>query len=70
MNVKLLRRVMRQKGFSVKRLAESVPMRKWCLVSRLWGISEFTFWEIQQISKLLGLSKKQITLIFFDKKVS
>ncbi len=70
MNRKLLKKIMRQRGFSVKRLAESIPINKIVLLGRLWGISEFTLFEIQQISKILKIDKKQIVLIFFNKKVS
>lgn len=70
MNRKLLKKIMFQKGFSVKSLAESIPISKTVFLGRLWGISEFTLFEIQQISKALELDKSQIMLIFFDTKVS
>ena len=70
MNIVMLREVMQEKGFSVKRLAESVPMKSRIMKTRLWGMTEFTLWEIQRVSKILELDKKQMMHIFFGEKVS
>ncbi|MBR2453212.1 MAG: hypothetical protein IKB32_04120 [Clostridia bacterium] len=70
MNRRLLKEIMLQRGFTAKRLAESIPIGKIVFWGRLWGISEFTLFEIQRISKIFQLDKKQIMLIFFDEKVS
>lgn len=68
MNRRLLKEIMLQRGFTAKRLAESIPIGKIVFWGRLWGISEFTLFEIQQISKILELDRREIMLIFFRQK--
>ncbi len=68
MNRKLLKKIMSKRGFSVGELAERIPLNKIVLSCRLGGISEFTLFEIQQISKILELDRREIMLIFFGEK--
>ncbi len=70
MNIKELNAELARKGISIPRLAEMLGMSKKALYSRMSEQTSFKQAEIEQISKILELSRDRIFEIFFADLVS
>ena len=70
MKRKALLSIMKHREISCRQLGRESGILFPLLILKLWGILEFTIWEICKISKCIGLSKEDIHYIFFEEKVS
>ncbi len=65
MNYELLRRVMEKRGVFQKEMAIYLKIGLGTLKKKMRGEAEFTLSEINRISELLCLEKREVVLIFF-----
>ena len=65
---KLLGRI-RERGFTQKSLAKKIGINQGTLSEKLNNKYAFTMTEMDAISKLLGITKSEIGVYFFDEKV-
>ena len=63
-----LEKIIKDRGISNDNLAHMLGIGSDELKRKLIGKTEFTLWEIKQISKIFSLKKRQIMYIFFDEK--
>ena len=70
MNYAELRASIARKGITNRRLAEALGISEQSLYNKMQGIREFKNSEIKHISKILGLSMRDVNIIFFDKSVN
>lgn len=69
MQGELLQAAIREKGMSITGLAHVMRMDRAVLYSRIAGRTEFKVSEALRITKILGITKKQMEQIFFTDKV-
>ena len=65
MRVRLLKKIIFEKGMSFGILAKKTGIKKSLIWLRILGVGEFKAWEILRISNALSMSKNQIQEIFF-----
>lgn len=65
MRVRLLKKIIFEKGMSIGILAKKTGIKKSLIWLRILGVGEFKAWEILRISNALSMSKNQIQEIFF-----
>ena len=70
MNYAELRASIARKGITNRHLAEALGISEQSLYNKMQGIREFKNSEIKHISKILGLSMRDVNIIFFDKSVN
>ncbi|NJJ36509.1 hypothetical protein GSQ51_18190 [Clostridioides difficile] len=66
MNVKLLKSEIILKEKNVSDLASDIGISKSAMYKKICGKTEFTYYEISQITKCLQLNKKKAIDIFFN----
>ncbi len=66
----LLKKIAKERGYTLKRLSNEAGIKKTALYRKLTGITEFTRIEIERIAKVLNLTNEEIFNIFFAKVVA
>ena len=69
-NSRLLRKIVKENGLKIRELARLGGMRMWVLTTGILGWREFKLWEIERLSKVLGIDENLVGQIFFAEKVS
>lgn len=64
-NTGLLRRAIKERGVTIRFLAEKMGLTYYGLFKKIQNINEFKASEIMKLYKLLDISKKDVERIFF-----
>ena len=60
MKTKVLKKKMRQAGYSCKELKDFLRIERTALYNKMYGYTSFTFYEAITLKKLLGLSYEEL----------
>lgn len=70
MDVCALKQALWRQGLTIPKLAQRMGVSKKLIYSRVKGETAFKQTEICNIQEILGLSSKEMIIIFFDNQVS